>query len=81
MKFVVSLCISGQNTIYVIYLISNTVLKTNLVLFKLKRNGGEDTEEYTDLQRRIRLLYIERTEMLEVIQILESYQKRRNANA
>lgn len=35
-KFVVSLCISGQNTIYVIYLISNTVLKTNLVLFKLK---------------------------------------------
>lgn len=50
-------------------------------LNELKRNGGEDTEEYTDLQRRIRLLYIERTEMLEVIQILESYQKRRNANA
>lgn len=50
-------------------------------LNELKRNGGEDTEEYTDLQRRIRLLYIERTEMLEVIKILESYQKRRNANA
>ena len=50
-------------------------------LNELKRNGSEDTEEYTDLQRRIRLLYIERTEMLEVIQILESYQKRRNANA
>ena len=50
-------------------------------LNELKRNGGEETEEYTDLQRRIRLLYIERTEMLEVIQILESYQKRRNANA
>ena len=50
-------------------------------LNELKRNGGEDTEEYTDLQRRIRLLYIERTEMFEVIQILESYQKRRNANA
>ena len=32
-------------------------------LNELKRNGGEDTEEYTDLQRRIRLLYIERTEM------------------
>ena len=32
-------------------------------LNELKRNGGEDTEEYTDLQRRIRLLYIERGEM------------------
>ena len=50
-------------------------------LNELKIHGGEETEEYTDLQRRIRLLYIERTEMLEVIQILESYQKRRNANA
>ena len=61
------------------------VIKKNgkeLVVKRAKKNEfGEETEEYTDLQRRIRLLYIERTEMLEVIQILESYQKRRNANA
>ena len=52
MKFVVSLCISGQNTIYVIYLISNTVLKTNLVLFKLKRNGGESMKSLKQIINR-----------------------------
>ena len=51
-KFVVSLCISGQNTIYVIYLISNTVLKTNLVLFKLKRNGGEPMKSLKQIINR-----------------------------
>ena len=52
MKFVVSLCISGQNTIYVIYLISDTVLKTNLVLFKLKGNGGEPMKSLKQIINR-----------------------------
>ncbi len=42
----------------------------------LKREGKEDTIEKLDLERRIRLLYVEHSQMKEIVVYLTNYLRR-----
>lgn len=61
-------------------LAENRIAYLRRKISSLKENGLENSAEFTDLSRRINLLYTERHEMLDIIHHLESYLRWRNAN-
>ncbi len=68
-----------------IYLLSCKMAEKHIALLTaklnlLKKNGGEASPEFAELKRRIHLLYIERADMMIIINTLSSYPDRRNAD-